>query len=763
MRRPLCYVAMAFVVAVFIALKLFPLSLEVPANEGSRESYVGRVYQKEYKNGQLVLYLEQVNQVEDISNLFSNEKSKNKILCYTKVGQEPKMGSYVYVEGKVQSFSYASNPGEFDAANYYQVLGLSFRLVNVEVIRESASYSHYREGLYRMRRWLEGIYDRLMYEKYASVMKAIVLGNKVQLDEESKLLFQRSGISHILAISGLHISLIGMGLYKLLKRLGVPVAIRALLAIGLMIVYGDMVGMSSSAYRAIVMFAMRLLAEVLGRTYDMLTALAVAAVTMVIEQPLYLEYAGFLLSFGAVLGLCCIREAIEITTDVKRDKTKSKYVYYRKRVIAGVCNSVSGSVSIFLIQFPMLLLFFYEFPMYSFLLNLIIIPLMGVLMAMGLLCLFVGGVMLGQGGVLLSHVLAYGCQLFLYAMEWICGLAEKLPGASWIVGRPAWWQMVIFYTVILAMVVVHRCCRRCGAMVHFSGFVKGLWILVAVLVITKNIPAGLQLVMLDVGQGDAIWIETDTGHHYLIDGGSTSKSQLGKYTLVPFLKYMGTGRLEAVFLTHLDTDHTSGVYELIESEAAIEIERIVIAKAAIRDEAYEELVALCATHGIELVMASAGDCMQDGAMSLSVLHPSADYRTSSRNAYSLVLSLEYRGFRGLFTGDVEMDGEAEVVKHMVDSGGSGRVDELYGERFYHLYKVAHHGSRNSNSLELLQRVRPQLAIISCAENNSYGHPHTEVLERLAEVGSRVMVTKDYGAIMICVDDEISVEGWRGAK
>ncbi|MBQ7942747.1 MAG: DNA internalization-related competence protein ComEC/Rec2 [Lachnospiraceae bacterium] len=748
MRRPLCFICIAFVAAVFIALQLFPLSLEAPANEDSWVTYVGRVYQKEYKNGQLVLYLEQVNQVEDISKLISNEKSKIKILCYTQVDNEPRIGSTVCIEGKVQSFSHATNPGGFDAESYYQVLGLSYRLVNASVLKESEDYSFYHEFLYQLRRRLEAVYDRLMPEKYASIMKAIVLGNKTQLDAESKQLYQRSGISHILAISGLHISLIGMGLYKLLRRLNVPLVLRVLAAIGLMLAYGDMVGMSSSAYRAIFMFAMRLIAEVLRRTYDMLTALAVAAVTLVVEQPLYLENAGFLLSFGAILGLGCVLEAIKITTNVKRDKTKSKYVYYMQRVWCGICNSMFGSISIFLIQFPMMLCFFYEFPIYSFLLNLIIIPLMGVLMGMGLLCLFAGGVMNGVGGVLLSKLMAVGCQIFLDGMEGLCGIAAHLPLASWIVGKPSVWQILVFYGVVLLLLIVYQCCKRSEGRVRFAGFTKLLWIIAAVFFISQNPPFELQIVMLDVGQGDGIWLETDTGHHYLIDGGSTSESELGKYTLIPFLKYMGTDRLEAVFLTHLDEDHTSGVYELIESGEAIEIGCIVIAKAAIHDEAYEELVELCDTHGIELVHMAAGDVLMDGAMRLEVLHPTEDYVTASRNAYSLVMSLEYGEFRALFTGDVEADGEELLVQALVDDKG------------YDLYKVAHHGSRNSNSMKLLECIRPRLSVISCAEDNSYGHPHAETLERLEAVGSEVMATKDYGAIMISVDEEVSVRGWR---
>ena len=410
-----------------------------------------------------------------------------------------------------------------------------------------------------------------------------------------------------------------------------------------------------------------------------------------------------------------------------------------------------------------MLYFFFEFPVYSFLLNLLIIPLMGLLMGMGLLCLFVGGIMFGAGGIMLARGLAAGCQLFLCSMEWLFELVTDLPLASWIVGRPSAWQIVIFYIVVLLLVFTWRYCKKFEGRVSFAGFSKFLWILAAVMLISKNPVTGLQIVMLDVGQGDGIWIETDTGHHYLIDGGSTSKSQLGKYTLIPFLKYMGTDRLEAVFLTHLDEDHTSGVYELIESGEAIEIGRIVVAEAVIRDEAYDELVSLCDTYGIALVHMAAGDYVLDGSMKLEVLHPSADYVTASRNAYSLVMSLEYDGFRALFTGDVEADGETGLVDAL-DGANAGRCAKQLGDSSgYHLYKVAHHGSRYSNSLELLECVKPSLSIISCSENNSYGHPHVETLERLESVGSEVMITKDYGAIMINVDEEINVKGWRREK
>ncbi|MBQ6996185.1 MAG: ComEC family DNA internalization-related competence protein, partial [Lachnospiraceae bacterium] len=385
-------------------------------------------------------------------------------------------------------------------------------------------------------------------------------------------------------------------------------------------------------------------------------------------------------------------------------------------------------------------------------------------MAMGLGCMLTGGIgdalasmlfgKVGGGSELgiicegVAQLFAYGCQVCLRIFEILCEWSMELPGASWIVGEPETWRIVIFYVVVLSLFIIHKNCKYTWKNKICLPFpVKMMWILVAVALLTQKTYDGLTITMLDVGQGDCIWIETDTGHHYLIDGGSTSEKKLGEYTLIPFLKQTGTAEIDAVFLTHLDKDHTSGVLELLEGDSGIKVHKIVIAKAVIRDESYEELVALCRTKHVAIMYAEAGDVLKDDKLQLEVLHPSADYVTDSRNAYSLVMKLEYGGFHALFTGDVEEDGENLVVNSLPENWEC------------HLYKVAHHGSRNSNTLALLEQIKPKLAIISCEEDNSYGHPHEETLERLSEVGSKVMVTKDCGAIIVEVDERIKVKRW----
>lgn len=794
MRRPLCLICVAFVVSVFISLQMNPLSESINVEDGSRVIYAGEVYHKEYRYHSLILYLRNVNQVsstnipisdnkindvatsEDLIGNAATEKGSQdmRILCYVEEGREPRLGSYVLVSGDVACFSQSRNPGGFDQEMYYRIQNIGFAMKKVEILAESNTYSRYREGLYQFRRRMEQVFDQTMSEKDASIMKAMILGNKAELDKESKQLYQKSGISHILAISGLHISLIGMGLYKLLRRVRIPAVLAAVAAVVVMIMYGDMVGSSASAFRAIFMFVLKMGAEVLHRTYDMLTALAMAAVGILLEQPLYIYHAGFLLSFGAIVGIGCMYEVLK--TDTKQMQINKK-LQKRSEWIRNLCwnrikESLLGSGSIFLIHFPIMLSVYYEFPIYSFLLNLLIIPAMSLVMGLGLGCMLAGsagagiGCMLsGNAGVGLGYmqagsagvgligegvaqVLAFGCQVLLRIFEMLCEGSMALPGACWIVGEPAVWRIIVFYGVVLLLVMVHRYCKYVmKGKLCLPLFMKMVWILAAVTLLTQKTYSGLTITVLDVGQGDCIWLETNTGHHYLIDGGSTTEDKLAEYTLVPFLKQTGTSVVDAVFLTHLDKDHTSGVLELLEGECGIKVHKVVIAKAAIRDEAYEEMAALCREKGVMLVHAEAGDKLCDGKLSLEVLHPSADYMTDSRNAYSLVMKLEYGDFHALFTGDVEADGEMLVAEALPEDWEC------------HLYKVAHHGSRNSNTLELLEQIEPKLAIISCEEDNSYGHPHAETLERLAEVGSKVMVTKDCGAIIVEVGKDMKVQGW----
>lgn len=730
MRRPVCLIGLAFVVIIWFYLYRNPLpAASLEDADGSMVILAGQVDKKEYRISKeqeiLVIYLKKVQvlnpqtenqqspQLQSASGLSEIEG----VICYMQgeKGQieEPRLGSYVRIRGKLRSFAGASNPGEFDALMYYRILHLQARIQNAQVLEETASYDRFREGLYQMKEYLAALITVCYEPKDASVMKAMLLGEKSGLEEDMKQLYQLNGVIHILSISGLHISIIGMGFYKLLRRCRCPVLINALLSIGFMYCYGVMTGMGISAYRAIVMFAFHMMAGIFRRTYDMLTAMGIVAISVLIEQPLYLYHSGFLFSFGAILAIGLFLPVVEenLLGGTKLEKM------------------LSAGLAVSIITLPVYLCFYYEYPPYSLFLNLLIIPGTGLIVSDGLLSLAAAAyyLPLGRYAALPAHLL-----LALY--ELCCTFTLRLPMSRCILGKPENWQIVVFVIIISIAIFGSR---------RWSKLQFWQWLTLALLCITMRFPDGLQITLLDVGQGDGIYIADDRGGHYLIDGGSSSKSDVGTYQLVPFLKEEGADVLDAVFVTHMDSDHYNGIRTLIEQ---MEINGITICSLILPDigensksEEYLELAALAGQQGIRVQYIHKGEILRHGTLKLTCLHPEEGAEQET-NAASIVLYLEYEAFTALFTGDLEGSGE-EAVRGQLEA-------YLAGGKKLTVLKVAHHGSRNSTGEAFLETASPGIALISAGKDNSYGHPHGELLQRLAQAGCLVYQTKEGGAVTV---------------
>ena len=384
-----------------------------------------------------------------------------------------KIGQQIILEGTFSHFATATNPGEFDVQRYYAAKGIGGRVRKSQILAVGEKYSFLREKLYGFRQVLHDRLAEVFPAKEASVMQTLLLGEKEELDAEVKALYQKNGIAHILSISGLHITLLGMGVYRLLKRLGLPVRAAAVGGAMLLLIYGVMVGMSVSASRAIGMYLLQMLGIFVGRTYDMLTGLGLMALLLVLQEPERLCDVSFLMSFGAVLGICILTpvlsgdgrerdadEELEVkgisawlrtVADIFGDSAYERNKYregWRKvayegiqRMVSTVKGGFAASVGVILFTLPVQLWFFYEIPVYSVLLNLLVLPFMSVVVAGGILALIPG---LGLVGTV-------DC-LILWWYEWICGRFAQLPGAIWCVGRPEVWQIICYYVGILLLV-----------------------------------------------------------------------------------------------------------------------------------------------------------------------------------------------------------------------------------------------------------------------------------------------------------------------
>ena len=256
-------------------------------------------------------------------------------------------------------------------------------------------------------------------------------------------------------------------------------------------------------------------------------------------------------------------------------------------------------------------------------------------------------------------------------------------------------------------------------------------------------PAGdLKVTCLDVGQGDGILVETPDNHHFLIDGGSSSQSDLGRYCLLPALKSQGISYLDGLFISHTDKDHISGAKELLEymgnGLTTIRAGYLVLPSWAEKPEAWEELSDAAQKAGIKIVTGKKGDELHCGLVSFSILWPEKNATGKDVNEEAMVMELSFGEFQMLFTGDIGADTE----KKLLASGILKDVDCL---------KVGHHGSRYSTTEAFLEKIKPELAIISCSSTNTYGHPSPETVERLEAAGSQVEYTMKNGAITVETD------------
>lgn len=744
MKRPLFTACLVVVFLTAAGLFLRPPAFFSYGDAvGEEVRLTGRIYAKEIKMGYnapvLTLYIEPIELTCNQQNISYHD---NFICTLQSSEAEPAIGSLVTVEGVLQEYEPARNPGQFDAKTYYTVLHISACIKKGEIIEEYGGDT-FLEGLWRIKKFLSGILEEIFSKEDAAVLKTMLLGDKSLLDEEIKSLYKEAGILHILAISGLHITLLGMGLFKGMRKLYLPVVPASFLCGVCMLLYGFMVGMPVSAIRAITMFLLRLLAGSIGRTYDMLTALMLCCACMVLEQPLYLCHAGFLLSFSAVLAVGVLKPAI--TPELK------------KNVLGSLVDSFFTTLSITIFTLPIQLYFYYEVSVYSVFFNLLVLPLVGWVLGLGIgamgafsvsrLLADVGalsGESLVSVGALLLQTLARLLTLPVHIILTLylqgCTFIRTLPGNMWIPGKPSTWQIGCF-CVLLGMVIAlkklqlrYRLGLLCGAVLLFG----------------IRDTRGLNVTFLDVGQGDCICIELPEGGAWLIDGGSSDISGVGEYRIEPFLKSQGIDTLEAVFLSHSDSDHTSGVVELLES-GRIEIELLALpcAEQYSTEEGFGEILALAELRDIPILWLQAGMTWEHGAVEATCLHPEDGSSYTSANAASEVLYITYGDFSLLLTGDVEGAGEEALLDNLQEADISDVT----------VLKVAHHGSKYSSIAEILEQISPRVAVISCGEDNSYGHPHEETLKRLEEAGSMILTTPERGAVMIEVGRKAEVQSW----
>ncbi|WP_320936273.1 ComEC/Rec2 family competence protein [Enterocloster lavalensis] len=697
------------------------------------------------------------------------------------------IGSVVRLRGKLEAVAGATNPGEFDFARYYRSKGAACRLYGEELTVADREMAPYFEGIRRFRLWCARVLERVCEPGDLGVFKAVVLGDQSSMDQGMKDMYRSHGISHLLAVSGQHLAIVGGGIYLLLRKAGMNRGRAGMFGGALVVSYGILTGGSGSALRAVVMILCLWLAGYLGRSYDCLSAMGLAGMWLLWRQPYLLFQSGFQLSFGAVWAIGGLGGLLNEALGAEKG--------WQRTLICSLCVQM--------VLAPATVWHYFRYPIYGLVLNLLVVPLAAVLVYSGILGILLGGFCQPAG------VMAVGAGHYVLVLyEGLCGLFSGLPGYSLLVGRPGWGQ-ILGYGAVMAVgvgVVVGRktagrlpgslAGRLLGSLPgsllgklpgslpgrlprslpgrppggllgkppgslpgESPGFRWGGLVAVFLLyilcfcILLPRPQAGLSVTCLDVGQGDGL-VFTCTEGTVLVDGGSSSRSGLGERCLKPYLESRAVETVDYAIVSHGDSDHVSGLLELMEG-GGVRIRNLVLPRMARGQEHYAGLVRAAGVCGAQVLYMEAGERISLGDLQFTCLYAGnpAQETDTDKNRHSLAVRVSYGRLGLLLTGDMDASCEAGLLR----TCGPG---DLAGIQ---VLKAAHHGSDTSSSPEFLERLGPKLVLVSYGNGNSYGHPSPKVLERLRERGSRILETGKCGAILLWTDGKrMECRGWLGS-
>ena len=634
--------------------------------------------------------------------------------CYlSKVSfeEEPEIGGFCRVTGKLYDFKQAMNLGGYDERAYRRVRGQNYRInaTGVEIISGKITL---REKLCKLKRNLA-----LIIRKYCPLeegtINTLILADKSSLSDERKDLYRSVSLSHFLVVSGLHVSAVAGVFYKLCRLILKRKIPASAVTLTVLIFYGLLIGFSVSVLRAIFMYAVRLLGDLWGKAYDMLSAASLAATVTLMCNPLYLTDSSFIYSYLAVFSIGFMFEG-HVLSGLKGFKNRFK-------------DSIRFSLGMCLVMLPATLYFSGVYSVGAILLNLFIVP-MGPLMLFTAFGAFFAS-LLSLGGV--ARIFDAAEHILLSITDFTAEIVRNA-GLFRISGKPD--KIVIFLCYgALLWFLFNR--KKWGTAVSDAiAIATYIRVISAVWWWTPCVS------MLYVGQGECMVLRTSAESAVVIDCGSTSQTKVCQYDLVPFLNASGIRCIEGIFISHSDKDHTSGISELLEAYRA---EGIIVRNLflqGIEDEKLDALEGVAKDLGIPSHRLSCGDSVKIGDWEFDCFWPYKGVSFDNKNEASMVLLGKYKEFSMLFTGDISAGTEGRLIKAC---GDTLKADVL---------KIPHHGSNKSSSEGFLAAVSPEASVISAGIGNRYSHPGVHTTNRLDQAEIPRFCTKETGELDIFLYD-----------
>jgi len=647
-------------------------------------------------------------------------------------------GDRVTLIGELKRPNTSRNPGAFDYRGFLARKGIwgiatvrtRDQIVNIE--RGGGTWL-WTMVVLPVRHRIRQVIDRNLSGAPAGLLKGVLLGEKRGVPDSVRTDFARAGVNHVLAVSGLHVGLIAAVVFFVLRTAGAGRSLTSWLTIAALALYALVTGMPASVLRASTMGTVVILGMLGGREGDGLNTLGLAGLVLLYVSPMDLYDVGFQLSFSATGGILILHQPIRELLPGGNSNFIGKYV------LTPFAVSLAAQAG----TLPLVATYFGHISIVSLVANLVVVPMIGASVALGI------------AAILYSLVLDWLTTLFNGA-NWVIlqgaivvakGFAS--PGWAYLeVPKPGWKFSGIFVCLMLMLVAGIRT-HRVGRYLPFLLIVLGNWWVWAG--ILSN-PPGFEMVVLDVGQGDGIFLRFPNGRIMMVDGGLRGRgTDAGERVLIPFLRERGYRKIDVVVASHPHSDHIGGLVTLLER---IQVGHYLDAGQHYGSWTARRIRTLIQEKDIRYTAVAAGDSLVGlGGVEIVVLHPSGEYVSPSGEAPhglnngSVVLHLRYGASSILLTGDIERETDPDLIRW----GAMLEADVL---------KAAHHGSRTSSTQQFLDILNGKLALVSCGVKNKFRHPAPEVITRYESMGMEVVRTDLSGALSLSVSrDKIRINKW----
>ncbi|HEY1428639.1 MAG TPA: DNA internalization-related competence protein ComEC/Rec2 [Candidatus Tumulicola sp.] len=638
----------------------------------------------------------------------------------------PDIGSRVVLLGRLAEFDGPRNPGEPSERAIQHERGLDAQLQAARVITKMPPVSNdWRVALARVRRWAHAQLAARVGEPQATVLAGEMWGERSELPPDLKAEFQETGTVHVLVTAGLHLGAVVAVVVMFSTLLTMPRAATCAIAAAAAWAFVLWSGAQLPSVRAACMATAMLAARASGRASMSWNALALAAIAIALVRPASIPTASFALSFSCVGAIFACASPIE------------HWIEARFALPDRVREALVLSIATQLGTWPLGASVFLQFSPYSILANIAVVPCVAITMGLGTLQLF----------FVWCEPLAQGfANIDAWLLAWMLDVVRtvaSLPGSTIPTTPPPVWCIGLYDAAILAAPALARRGTAAGAIlmvVAATTFV--LWP-------PQTLDRHLRITMLDVGQADAIVVQTPRGHAFVVDAGGRLErggpagdsvaERVGERTVVPFLLRQGIHALDILAISHPHGDHAGGAAPILRR---LRVTRLIDSGQTYGGHAYVDAVDTARGHGVPILLPRAGaSWYTDDGVRLQFIGPSLPLVANTRNDInenSLAFVLRYRAFCMVFTGDAGATAESRFLQQDIDL----RCQVL---------KVGHHGSAYGSTRAFVAAVHPRYALISVGRHNLFGHPAPSTLRTLREEGAAIYRTDERGAITVSTD------------